>query len=519
MSPYLPKGFEKLLKVKMYRDAAIKCIQSHGENPEDYGLTKKCRKSNRCGSGLCPICVRLIRKKFMHFADKNGFFERDWFFITIRFDIWRMADGDLQSFAEFAGVKTLTDIPQIKNLLQRFRREHATSAATDDLIVIGSVETIIRTVKNKPDGKPFHFHLMVTGLTKAQVDKCCRKTKQLPEAIASDYPRPVDIKTVSGIEDAIKALSYAIKQPFWKYSYYGEGKHDREKQFPNKDELYQLIRNYGPHRCTDRWFKLGFEYRGDKFLLSKMKSKFDLKNSKQSASLVADLKVLSAQQDGAIMNDWIMAFSELNKNKIERIYNQCCDREQYKYYWTKRKRGDELFDQVANNLDRLWFTARLLNKVNQLPVSLKHVAKCLRTVDEQNRQIITGHGDPLQRNIRREILKLIKNEKLFPKIKIGQSVKAKSKTAIGFIRNENGKNCLYIQPEELYSKFPDNQQKIIKGCVISLINRGYGKKPKDGFTAAIKQEGFEPKGKKNARHRCWVLYLNDNRTPEKRQTD
>lgn len=282
MSVYLPEGFEKLVKAKKFREAVILCIKSNGENPQDYGLTKKCKKGNRCGSGLCPVCVRLTRKQLMKFAWRRGFFEREWCFITIRTDLWRMDDGDLRSFAEFAGIEKLTDIPIINNLFQRLRRkfESTNRDLENVLLVVGSIETITRTVHNDPDGKPYHVHIMVSGLSKNEVDKCCEKTKKLLEEIPSDYPRSVDVKAVSGRDDVVKSLSYSIKQPFWKYSYYGKGKYDRNKQFPNMNELYELVCNYGLHKCTGRWFKLGIQERGNRFRLSKMKSNFRTENRK-----------------------------------------------------------------------------------------------------------------------------------------------------------------------------------------------------------------------------------------------
>lgn len=111
---------------------------------------------------------------------------------------------------------------------------------------------------------------------------------------------------------------------------------------------------------------------------------------------------------------------------------------------------------------------------------------------------------------------LIKDEKLFPRVQFGEHVKAKSKKAIGFIREEDDGKYLYIRPDGLYAEFESDEGKIVKGCIISLINRGYGKKPKNDFTRPTKQEGFGQKGKKNARPRCWVLYLNNDYKPEKR---
>lgn len=243
---------------------------------------------------------------------------------------------------------------------------------------------------------------------------------------------------------------------------------------------------------------------------------FDLQNSDNSKAFTKKLKDLASKQDGCLMNDWVEAFASLSKNHILSIADECYDESQRKKYWTKRQRGDKLYYLVADNLDHLWLTARLLNKVGQLPVSLKHVAKCLQIVDDQNRRIITGHGDPLQRKVRREIFKLFKNENSFPRLEKGQSLKDKSKKAIGFIREEEDGKYLYILPDGLYSKFPENEKKIVKSCIKSLLNRGFGKKPKDGFTAPVKQEGFGQEGKKKTRPRCWVLYLDGNRKPEKR---
>lgn len=63
---YFPK-FETLKKAKKDRVTWVKALKG-SKNPNKVklaGKLKKCKKHNRCGSGACPICYRLYRKRMI----------------------------------------------------------------------------------------------------------------------------------------------------------------------------------------------------------------------------------------------------------------------------------------------------------------------------------------------------------------------------------------------------------------------------------------------------------------------
>jgi hypothetical protein len=179
--------------------------------------------------------------KLLH---REGLTTRSWFFVTIYVDGWMKPPGDISPFGELKGH------PIIKQLMQRFRRAGA-------VIVFGSIETVYLVVENVPQGKPFHLHFMVLGLTETEIATEVRASVPLDERA----PFPLQVKKVKRTPSDFRSVaSYAFKQPFWKNSY-GTRKH---RQFPNKRQLYELISHLGAHRSRDRLILLGIRWYGDR---------------------------------------------------------------------------------------------------------------------------------------------------------------------------------------------------------------------------------------------------------------
>jgi hypothetical protein len=238
-SPALPTGFETKKKAEEFRLKVLETQQANGLSL----LPETCTSDEPCGSGLCPLCTRRDRRKLLKLLYREGLTTRSWFFVTIYVDGWMKPPGDVSPFGELKGH------PIIKQLLQRFRRAGA-------IIVFGSIETVYLVVENVLQGKPFHLHLMVMGLTEAEIDAEVRASVPLDECVRV----PLQIKEVNPTaSDFCRTASYAFKQPFWKNSY-GTRKH---RQFPNKRQLYELISHLGAHRSRDRLILLGIRWYGD----------------------------------------------------------------------------------------------------------------------------------------------------------------------------------------------------------------------------------------------------------------
>lgn len=301
---YRPINFESREMAHEIRRLLInglaKVASKSGNGSSALKLSSTCSASKPCMSGLCPVCFRKWRDDFLRFMYEQDWFKKEWIQITVRSDKWRIPAGDHSDFTDFLGVKSLVDIPEIKVLEQRLYRACSNAKKSSQLIIIVSVETTFDKLENEPLGKPFHFHVLVTGLSKAEVTTACKGFEKLPVIKNSGMARPIDIQEV-GEEKTFRfldnrdALSYLIKQPFWRYSKYlrkqelcarGRSKQSSFKKFgskspkiygyrrqlPSAAQLAEIANNLGPIGIRDRFKFRGVEYRNGLFRLPRLKS-------------------------------------------------------------------------------------------------------------------------------------------------------------------------------------------------------------------------------------------------------
>ena len=195
-----------------------------------------------CGSGLCPRCVRLVRRNVIDFGWNHRLSERRWNFVTIRFANGWKQPGDLTR------IEGLGERPDVRAFLTALRM------VAPALLVLGSVEAIFHAVGNRPKGVNFHLHAMISGVDEATIRRAADVAFDL-EKIAN----PVDVLQVEeGEQQFLNAWSYTFKQPFWKRS--RKDDNDRGKRSsPSSKELRQLCANYGAHQPRHRLFAVGFE--------------------------------------------------------------------------------------------------------------------------------------------------------------------------------------------------------------------------------------------------------------------
>ncbi len=75
----------------------------------------------------------------MNFAMRKRLFEREWRFVTIDIEGWTVPSGDMRPFGK------LRDHHVIKAALRKLQRMRSAP-----FLAIGSIETVYRTVANKP---------------------------------------------------------------------------------------------------------------------------------------------------------------------------------------------------------------------------------------------------------------------------------------------------------------------------------------------------------------------------------
>ncbi|RWB91144.1 MAG: DUF927 domain-containing protein [Mesorhizobium sp.] len=243
----LSPNFESIETCREYRRKALAAVPAAKQF-----LAEKCSKEHRCNSGLCPLCIRALRKRLVEFLHQQNLHDRKWFFVTAYIRGWTRKPGDVRPFPK------LGSHPQIKAFVRRLRY-----LKVPNLMLIGAIETVWRTNDNKATGKPFHLHFMVSGPSEAQVKQA-----------ASGFDRDDNVRTPlkvipvePGWEDFRDTATYTIKQPFWKYSYHGLGP-KKQRQLPNRQELTELISNLGAHDVRGRFVFVGMQYKHGRFALT-----------------------------------------------------------------------------------------------------------------------------------------------------------------------------------------------------------------------------------------------------------
>ncbi|ESZ50921.1 DUF927 domain-containing protein [Mesorhizobium sp. RSR565B] len=249
----LPPNFETINACAEYRREALAAAPI-----TDPYLAEKCSPKKRCNSGLCPLCIRALRVRLVEFLDQERLDKHQWFFVTAYMRGWTKKPGDVRAFGQ------LGSHPAIKAFIQRLHRV----TVPEPLMLFGAIETVWRANDNKPTGKPFHLHFMISGRSEDQIKKAARGFDR--DTLVQTPVRVDPVK--AGWEDFRDAATYTVKQPFWKYSYYGLGPR-KKRQFPNRQELGELICNLGPHGTAGRLVFAGMQYKHGRFeLTSNVKS-------------------------------------------------------------------------------------------------------------------------------------------------------------------------------------------------------------------------------------------------------
>jgi hypothetical protein len=255
---WLPEKFESLETARGFRKKAVAATT---RLPKPFATELKlteCTQFARCGSGLCPVCVRILRRKFLLFLHREKLSHLKWLSVTVRVSGWTKYPGDLAPFGPYR------DRADVKALLDRLRRNGDGNA-----VAFGSIETFFKTVANEPVGKPFHLHLLTSGIPHKEVEKAIKKTFDLDQLAVF----PVVIKSVKdSLGDFVKTASYVFAQPYWKSSYPDSDSRHGRGVFPQPHELAELIANLGAHPVGDRLILMGIRRDGSKFHLTKSAS-------------------------------------------------------------------------------------------------------------------------------------------------------------------------------------------------------------------------------------------------------
>ncbi|RBO97235.1 hypothetical protein DFR47_10216 [Pseudochrobactrum asaccharolyticum] len=260
---YLPEAFETFGSTKERRKKIRKAVLALDNKVK---MEKKCSIDNRCHSGFCPTCLRLLRKKFLRFVQREELAKREWYMVTVFVEGWTKPAGDFEPFGE------LKNNPIIKKFLKQLRK-----VGQPDMLLFGSIETVFKVRDNKPIGKPFHLHMLISGASKEQIRVSVRKTIPRPTI---GVPLRID-HVQQTAKDLVRSSSYILKQTFWLRSESKKG--FKKLESPKPQQLAELLSNLGTHQWGDRFFYIGIRFCYGKFSITpNVKSMFTKKTNNKS---------------------------------------------------------------------------------------------------------------------------------------------------------------------------------------------------------------------------------------------
>lgn len=253
-SAWLPEKFETHQEAVKRRDKLLATLAKGTD--EDKALAKKrrrCKKTNRCLSEACPICmryyrIRLLREGQMVLEEGR---RRRWYACTIVPAGLRVPRGELASFDLENYVKTVR---------QKLRRSGLKGA-----LIIGGVDFSFNTKNNKDLHWQPHLYLLIsTGRSRKSKQQIRRGIERVFEWEPT-ADSPYNSKRVYSPRGA---LTYAYKALFGRRSgYRANGRANTRNQPLKPPEQRELALFLDQYRVGDRLILRGMRRDGDRLRL------------------------------------------------------------------------------------------------------------------------------------------------------------------------------------------------------------------------------------------------------------
>lgn len=217
-----------------------------------------CKGRRRCGSPICPMCVRALRRWFicetvgcvngLLSSNPSGLRGRVVSFLAIPTEEHRLGKG------------ALPDLKRLNKTLQkRFERDEFP-------LVFAGVDVSLNLFNNSIARASWQPHLygLVVGLTREEVKA----------ALSAYYPprkraqRPLHVNNCNSLPPV---LSYCIKPYFSRHSGYRDSKNKRRNNQPEPlkgSQVQELALWLDQYTLTDRYVVRGWRKRGDRIVIN-----------------------------------------------------------------------------------------------------------------------------------------------------------------------------------------------------------------------------------------------------------
>ena len=163
MANLLPPGFESLTYVEKLRESVERRLykESLAVRPDEL-LSEPCSKHDPCLSGLCPVCVRKVRRSLVRGCHDYQLHQLSWAALTARLPYLTIDAEDHRRLLNTDGA--FSKIPEIRRLITTLRRRHQSGDYQGPFMCIGSVEASLKIIGRQRQPKHFHTHLIISGV-------------------------------------------------------------------------------------------------------------------------------------------------------------------------------------------------------------------------------------------------------------------------------------------------------------------------------------------------------------------
>jgi hypothetical protein len=241
------------------RDRRVRLVRQllHGDHSAQQLAVKlaDCRDRRRCGSPICPMCVRALRRWFvcetvtcingLLSSNPSGLRGRVVSFLAIPAEEHRFGKG------------ALPDLKRLNRTLQRrFQRDKFPLAFSGVDVSLNLFNNSIGRARWQP-----HLYGLVVGLTREEVK----------EALSAYYPprkraqRPVHVKNCNSLPPV---LSYCIKPYFSRHSGYRDRRKNNRAEPLKGSQVQELAIWLDQYKLADRYLLRGCRKRGQHLVIN-----------------------------------------------------------------------------------------------------------------------------------------------------------------------------------------------------------------------------------------------------------
>lgn len=191
-------GFESHKKAQKRRDNFISILQTGDADAVALaGILRDCRNGRRCHSGACPVCVRMVRRRWTgQVAKLISQHPAEWNSVTL------VSESDAKPLGSLHKFDPRKSKDRLRKQLDRYLHQ--------PLLIVGGIDFAVESFRRSlPTWVP-HFYLLYPGSQDLIYSALCGYFKP-----SFEIPRPIVTHRIKKMkEDIFEVSSYSYKHEF-----------------------------------------------------------------------------------------------------------------------------------------------------------------------------------------------------------------------------------------------------------------------------------------------------------------